>query len=79
MQVLCINTLSTIKFDGKNIDCPLQFLETYTVVKFERKFWKTFYVLEEMGEGISFIEAAFLPLSDLDETQLINHPINKTK
>lgn len=79
MYVLCINTLGTIPFDGKNIESPLRLMMTYTVVGFDKCAEKTFYILDEIGPGVSFIDAAFLPLSDLDETLLINHPIKKSK
>lgn len=80
MRVLCINTLGNIPFEGIEIKSPLMFLMEYTVTTIEHgPAGKIFYVLDEIGPGVSFIDSAFIPLSTFDETLLINHPIKKRK
>jgi hypothetical protein len=53
--------------------------ETYHVKDVKPYCNKVFFILWEKGPYVSFNADAFLVCSDLDETLLINHPINKKK
>jgi predicted ATPase len=65
MKVLCI--------DAKPIRCIVDIVEGegYTVIDLERFQNKDYYVLDEIEKPNSFRKDRFIPLSDIDETEIV--------
>jgi hypothetical protein len=65
MKVLCIN--------AKPVNCDIDLIEgeVYTVIDIEMFQNKDYYVLAEIAKPNSFIKDRFIPLSDIDETEIV--------
>lgn len=54
------------------ISSPVFVGNIYAVIHSQVEFGKLYYALKEFGEDIGFEADAFAPLSEVDETELVN-------
>jgi hypothetical protein len=79
MQVICINSASYDVLLDAAIFSPVSVGTTYTVTSQQQHWGKIYYTLQGFKQTIGFAAECFLECSNLDETELINHPIKKKK
>jgi len=74
MKVICIKGDDLKEVDGRNSPSDPKLVEgrTYTVLSIEIYKGNRFYILEELPQDCCFHEKRFIPLSSIDETELVN-------
>lgn len=72
MQLLCISTPNLNFFTGRPPQVKRMIVEgnPYTVRNYVQIYDMTFYSLEEMEPGDYWESNLFIPLSDIDETEI---------
>ncbi len=79
MNVICIDSSHYNLFLNVNISAPVHLGNTYEVANQEEHYGKPYYNLKGYAQCILVNADCFLPCSELDEMELINHPIRKKK
>lgn len=79
MRVICIDPAPYNVLLNAVLISPVALGESYEVLGRECHWGKVYFILKGMDPRTGFNSDCFLQCSDLDEMELINHPIKRRK
>jgi hypothetical protein len=72
MRVICIGYPNNrCRNSGRVVEVPKDF-EVYTVLQTKKRDGLYFYILQEMPHDVGYESSYFIPLSNIDELELVN-------
>jgi len=81
MKVICIHGVSKETKNIYGVPCASQDEiyegNIYNKINEIEIYGKIFYILENMPIGNSYVESRFIPLSEIDELQLVNEKLQE--